>query len=74
MMLEILTFCEVKPALNVLEIHPYFNQREVIDFHMKLGIDVASFCPTPPVQLQMVKENLREFDIKKDSGFVEPSK
>jgi len=47
MLLEILTFCEVKPALNVLEINPYFSQNDVIEFHNKLGIACGTHSLVP---------------------------
>ena len=48
MLLEILTFCEVKPAINFIELHPYFTQEDVVDFHKKLGIPVAAYAPLCP--------------------------
>lgn len=48
MLLEIMTYAHVKPAINCLEVHPYFTQQENIDFHKKLGIPVAAFAPMCP--------------------------
>ena len=48
MFLEILTFCNVKPALNCLEVHPYFTQLEALKFYKKLGIPVAAYAPIAP--------------------------
>ena len=48
MMLDILTFCNIKPALNCLEVHPYFNQEEAIAFYKKLGIPIAAYAPISP--------------------------
>lgn len=83
MLMDILAYCEVKPALNLIEIHPYFNQKDVIDFHRKLDIDVASFSPLPPTGeqaktgvfknlMEKIPKNLQEkiHDIRKNEGFI----
>jgi diketogulonate reductase-like aldo/keto reductase len=48
MFLEILTFCHKKPAINVLECHPYFTQVYAIEFYKKLGTPIAAFAPIAP--------------------------
>lgn len=35
----------VIPAVNQLELHPYFQQREVREFHRRLGIQIESYSP-----------------------------
>jgi diketogulonate reductase-like aldo/keto reductase len=50
MLLEILTFAHVRPAINCLEIHPFNTQEETIAFHKKLNIPVAAFAPMCPSQ------------------------
>lgn len=48
MFLDLLTFCHKRPALNCLEIHPYFTQREAVDFYRKLQIPLAAYAPLAP--------------------------
>ena len=75
MLLDILSYCEVKPAINILEIHPYFNQREVIDFHRKLGIDVASYTPLPSSEIfPNMPQKYKDLNLMKESGIAEFSK
>jgi diketogulonate reductase-like aldo/keto reductase len=57
MFLEILTFCTTRPALNCLEMHPYFTQDEAMSFYKKLKIPVAAFSPLAS------HENLKTFDL-----------
>lgn len=45
MLIDILTYCEIKPAVNQIECHPYFNRQEVIDFHRKLDVNVEAYAP-----------------------------
>jgi 2,5-diketo-D-gluconate reductase A len=33
------------PAVNQLELHPYFQQRDVREFHQRLGIHLESYSP-----------------------------
>jgi diketogulonate reductase-like aldo/keto reductase len=35
----------VVPAVNQLETHPYFQQRNVRDYHENLGIKIESYSP-----------------------------
>jgi len=51
MLLEMLSFSKVKPAINFIECHPYFTQEDVIEFHRKLGIPIAAFAPMCPTQV-----------------------
>ena len=48
MFLEILTFCNRKPALNCLEMHPYFTNLEAQRFYKKLGVPLAAYAPLCP--------------------------
>jgi len=40
MLADLIAGCRIKPAVNQIEIHPYFNQARVNVFHQKWGI----FC------------------------------
>jgi alcohol dehydrogenase (NADP+) len=41
----VLPLCEVKPALIEMEFHPSFQQRFLLDFCVKQGIQPVGFCP-----------------------------
>jgi len=43
--MDILTYAKIKPAVNQIEVHPYFQQKNVIDFHKKVGINVTAYAP-----------------------------
>jgi alcohol dehydrogenase (NADP+) len=37
--------CYIKPAVNELEIHPHFQQKELVDYLMANDIQPIGFCP-----------------------------
>merc|ERR1712151_376755 len=41
----ILKDCQVKPAVNEMEIHPHFQQPELYEYMRKNNIQVIGFCP-----------------------------
>jgi diketogulonate reductase-like aldo/keto reductase len=67
MLLEILTFCHVKPSINCLEVHPYFTQDETIEFYKKLGVPIAAYAPFSPHDVKNLPLNLKDLDLLKDT-------
>lgn len=41
----ILRDCQIKPAVNEMELHPCFQQPELYDYCKKNGIEIIGFCP-----------------------------
>lgn len=42
---DLLSFAEIKPVVNQIEVHPYLNQNDLINFCNKQGIHTMAFCP-----------------------------
>ncbi len=42
---EILQIARIKPAVNQIELHPYFNQHEMRQYCAKHNIVITSYCP-----------------------------
>jgi diketogulonate reductase-like aldo/keto reductase len=42
---EILSIARIKPAVNQVELHPYFNQSELREYSAKNNIILTSYCP-----------------------------
>ena len=45
LLLDMLTYAEVKPAVNQVELHPYLAQNELVKFCQEKGIEVVAFAP-----------------------------
>ena len=45
MMIDLLTYCKIKPVTNQVEMHPYFVRKEFVEFHNKFGISVTAYAP-----------------------------
>lgn len=45
MLIDLLAYARHKPATNQIELHPYLPQKDVVDFHHKLGVTVTAYAP-----------------------------
>ncbi len=43
--LDVLTYCEIKPVTNQIEIHPYLSQPDVVEFHKRVDILLTAYSP-----------------------------
>ena len=43
--LDLLTYCEIKPCCNQIELHPFLNQKRLVDFLLSVGIVPVAYCP-----------------------------
>lgn len=43
--LDILTYCKIKPAVNQVESHPYLFRKEFEEFHKKFDITITAYAP-----------------------------
>jgi diketogulonate reductase-like aldo/keto reductase len=46
---------EPRPAVNQIELHPWCQQREIVDYCDKYGIAVQAYCP-------LVRADAKRFD------------
>jgi len=42
---RVLDNCKIKPAMNQVEIHPYFNNAKLVDFCQSRGIAITAYSP-----------------------------
>lgn len=45
LLLDLLTYCEVRPVLHNIEVTPFLPQRELIQFCEKLDLKVLALAP-----------------------------
>ena len=48
---HILNTCRIKPFNNQVEIHPWMDQSELVEFHQKNNISVTSYMSLGPLGL-----------------------
>lgn len=56
---EILSVARIRPAVNQIELHPYFNQKKMRDYCAKENILITSYCPLANLK----RDNEREEDV-----------
>jgi len=44
-LVDLLTYAEIKPVCNQIEVHPYLVQEDLIAFSKKNGIEIVAYCP-----------------------------
>ena len=48
MLFELMTFCQIPPAINQIEIHPYFTQEPIKAVLKKVDVAVSAYAPMMP--------------------------
>ena len=74
-LLNLLSFCRIKPAANEVEFHPYFYQKNLKDFCDKENIALIAYYPLAKGNgaKNYIKEHNGEMDIFKEKPVIELS-
>lgn len=55
---ELLGYCRVAPSVNQLEVHPYFQQTELLEFCRGKGVQPMAFSPLAHGELKMLEDKV----------------
>ena len=72
--MDILSFCEIKPASNQLECHPYLTLEPVHEFCQHMGIPIEAYSPLRPDENPMVNPKFKEYVLLNDKLLLELGK
>lgn len=58
-MKDVVSYAKVKPAVNQVEVHPYFRNQELIDYCASEGVHITAFSSlgTPSSAGHLVKKS-----------------
>jgi len=45
LLVDLLSYAEIKPVCNQVEVHPYLIQEDLIGFYKKMGIEIVAYTP-----------------------------
>ena len=62
---------DVKPAVNQIELHPYFNQKEVREFNKEHGIITESWSPLSRARTVIYDETLKQLAENKNKEIAQ---
>lgn len=67
LLLDMLTYCEIKPVINEIECHPYYQRKSLVDFCHKFGINVIAYNSLVLGRYAIRKDEIKDFNLLKES-------
>lgn len=66
MLMDMMTFAEIPPVVNQIELHPYLVQKEFVDFSRKCGVVSQAYAPLSVPTWKHRKEQNLTLNILED--------
>jgi len=63
MLIDLWSYARIKPVANQIELHPYFVQKELVNFHEKLGVKVIAYAPLGSSAWSLRDEKLKDINL-----------
>ena len=71
LLMDMMTYCEIPPVVNQIELHPYLVQSEFVDFMRKCGVVAQAYAPLSVPTWTKRKESNKELNILNESVIAE---
>lgn len=66
-LIDILSYCKIKPVTNQIELHPYLVQKDLVDFHKKLDVTVTAYAPLGAFTWPFKREEHKSLNVLRES-------
>jgi len=73
LLMDMLTYCEIRPAINQIEFHPYLQQTDLVSFCKKFNIEIMAYNSLC-LGAYVSDDNKNEYNLLKDKIVVELAK
>ncbi|TNV77145.1 hypothetical protein FGO68_gene4147 [Halteria grandinella] len=62
-LVDIWSYARIKPVVNQVELHPYFVQKDSVEFHKKLGVVVQAYAPLGSSTWSLRPDKLKDLNL-----------
>jgi len=63
MLLNFLSFAEIKPVVNQIELHPYLVTEDLVRSHHKYGVHVVGYAPLAALTWPIKDEKQKQMNL-----------
>lgn len=71
MLLDILSYCRIKPVVNQIELHPYLCQKEFVEFMKRFDVQPIAYAPLGAPNWDYKKPEYEKLNVLEDPVIVE---
>ena len=70
LLLDMMTYCKIKPAVNQIECHPYLSLKMFVDLNLKLGVRPEAYAPISVPSWKNRRDSLKELNVMNDPVII----